>query len=125
MPERCPKLYRGHPCTRPPGPDGLCQMHSPASARARGRQGGQAHAQARRSVLSMPAPEVRVGSADEVRAVLVHALELAARTGNVGALIRGCQVANEILRTVELERELAEMRELFAQKFPDLARRNS
>lgn len=124
---------RGGRCPgRAEGPDGLCLLHDPrrtaeraALLSQRGRSGQAKRAAAARDRRRDVVAAARLGTTAEIRSVLERAAGLVEASGGdaavrANALARLCGVALDLLRVVDLEREVEALRELVTQRLPEL-----
>jgi hypothetical protein len=118
----CAGVVRGHACPHP-CLDGsaFCSMHDPEAARARGRKGGPAKAararEDRAREAAALAATIALETAEDVRALVARAVALAETSAEApctraNVLLRAAHEANELLKTCDLEREVAELRAL-------------
>lgn len=125
MANPCPgRTLRGAPCTQPAGESGWCIRHDPEAAAARGRKGGHgrgAKFAAERAERAAQSLALRVATIEELRDLLERAARMAFTEGDYNGLIRAVQVGAEILKISEFATEMDELREMFREKFPDVA----
>jgi hypothetical protein len=102
----CPGITRkGTPCERAAGPSGLCDVHDPVLLAERQRNGGKAKAAKARAEREKLAAEIVVNTIAEIRDVLEKAVRMAFVNNDPATMIRGVAVANELLKTADLEAE--------------------
>ena len=94
----------------------LCTLHQRAAkvtSRQRaewGRKGGRARAERARRERDATVATLRIGTIEQLRAVLEKALHMAASASDHTAMIRAVQVGADLLTSHGLEREVESMR---------------
>lgn len=131
--DRCQATTKaGRPCTMSPGRGSVyCLMHDPERAEERraelarrGRSGQAKRAARERRIREEVIAAVALSTAAEIRAALERALgsvEADRESGSVaraGAIARLCSVALDVIRGLDLEAQVAELRELVIEHVP-------
>jgi hypothetical protein len=120
---RCPgTTRRGTPCPRTPGPSGYCPQHDPAEASVRGKAGRSAQSQAHRAEREQRAAALAVDTHPALRELLLAA-RMAYVAEDTSALVRVVSVGVDLIRTVDLEAEVAELKALVVERLPAAGRR--
>jgi hypothetical protein len=115
----CPGRTRaGEACPRAAGSTGFCAHHDPAAAAERGRKGGEAKAAAGRAARAALAEQLAVETVADLRAALLEALRMATVAGDHNAMMRAVAVGADLVKTGDHERQIAELREMVAARFP-------
>ena len=119
MTPRCTRTLRnGAPCARPAGKSGVCSMHDPEQARARGRKGGSTRAEKYRAERAAAAEALRLESVSDLRAMLAAASREAYRDGDWNVVVSAVRVGVELLRVGEMEQDLATIKAMLCEQTP-------
>jgi len=89
-----------------------CRHHDPERMAVLARQGGHAKAAKERAAREALAAAVAVATVADLRALLLVAARTAVAEGDVANMLRAVSVGVELVKSADLEAQVAELREL-------------